>query len=796
MILIYVFFLSLSSLAFEVLLARVFSISQWNHLSFMVISIALFGFAASGTFLNIMETRKEGFGIFLASGGRLKILIVLFSVVSVFSFMVLNNIPLDYFKLPFEPSQAIYLLTAYILLSLPFFFTGTVLSLAYSFWPGKSGIVYFSSMAGSACGAVIPMLLLPLFGEGKLVIIAALFPLLLVPLREQPGPCAKPPARHQLRGNHSFFFLICFCLVFFTVVSLLSRNENVFGIKPSSYKYLSHFLKYPDTRIVETHWGMRGKIDRLTSPYIRFSPGLSLKFTGELPVQQAVCTDGDNPFFLYDPGSEEKERFSMFTLSYAGYLLIPTPGRVLVIQNGGGLAIPCAVAADAKDITIVEQNPDIANIIRNHYRLPVVNDNPRSFLIRSPLSFDVVHVENWGSSAFGSAALDQDYSFTEEAVAEYYNHLSEAGVLILSRKLLLPPANSLRLWATAYRSLASTGLKNPERHIIVLRNWDTFTLIIFKQAAKNMDAIESFAKHRNFDIVYISDIEKKKVNLFSVFDKPYYFLEIDRLNSAYGSGKPVRYFQRYPLDVAPQTDDRPFPNRFLQWSTLRTAYQSMGSRLYSLLLSGELIVGAVLVVAILVGVLLLVLPLLFLSIRRKNTSVRQIFYFLSVGAGFIFVELFFIKEYTLIFGDPVISFTFVLSGILVFSGVGGLLSNHLNRRGLQGALIALIAVLFCLWFGIESLIQHMLKFSRVSGHIICMALLFPAGFLMGLPFPIGMRSLLKNPSQRAYGWSANGCASVVSSIISAQLALSYGIRTILVCAILSYAIVLLCASKD
>ena len=43
-----VFLLSVSALSFEVVLTRVFSISQWNHLSFMVISVALFGFAASG----------------------------------------------------------------------------------------------------------------------------------------------------------------------------------------------------------------------------------------------------------------------------------------------------------------------------------------------------------------------------------------------------------------------------------------------------------------------------------------------------------------------------------------------------------------------------------------------------------------------------------------------------------------------------------------------------------------------------------------------------------------------------
>ena len=51
MLLVSVFFVSLSTLAFEVLLTRVFSIGQWNHLSFLVISIALFGFGFVGEML-------------------------------------------------------------------------------------------------------------------------------------------------------------------------------------------------------------------------------------------------------------------------------------------------------------------------------------------------------------------------------------------------------------------------------------------------------------------------------------------------------------------------------------------------------------------------------------------------------------------------------------------------------------------------------------------------------------------------------------------------------------------------
>jgi hypothetical protein len=68
--------------------------------------------------------------------------------------------------------------------------------------------------------------------------------------------------------------------------------------------------------------------------------------------------------------------------------------------------------------------------------------------------------------------------------------------------------------------------------------------------------------------------------------------------------------------------------------------------------------------------------------------------------------------------------------------------------------------------------------------------LLPIGFLMGLPFPLGMRDMLNSPTQRAYAWSVNGCASVLTSIVSAQFALVLGISFILGCAIAAYFVVI------
>jgi len=145
----------------------------------------------------------------------------------------------------------------------------------------------------------------------------------------------------------------------------------------------------------------------------------------------------------------------------------------------------------------------------------------------------------------------------------------------------------------------------------------------------------------------------------------------------------------------------------------------------------------------------------------------------------MFLELFFIKKYILLFGNPTVSFTIVVSGILVFSGIGGFWSQRMGPNSFKKILIALIFVLIVVFVSFDAIVHYLL----------------PAGFLVGLPFPLGMRYLLKSPVERAYAWTANGCTSVLSSILSAQIAISSGISTILVCSVLSYILAFMCILK-
>jgi hypothetical protein len=430
-------------------------------------------------------------------------------------------------------------------------------------------------------------------------------------------------------------------------------------------------------------------------------------------------------------------------------------------------------------------------MVSRRYGLAVISQPPRAFLAKSPAHFDIIHVENWGTSIPGSAALDQNHLFTTEAFRQYLAHLTSEGLIIISRKLLLPPTDCLRLWAGAYEGLKMTGARNPGNHLAIIRNWDTFTLLVSKQPFLEGARLEKFARNRNFDLVFLPGITAEQANRFNKFDAPFHFVEINRLAAAYLRGEENAYFKSYFLDIRPQSDNRPFPGRYLKWLKIKSLYRTLGSRLYALLMSGEIVVSVVFFEALAVSVFLLFLPLFFVRRSAKKPSLPQGLYFFAVGSGFMFIELFFIKKYILLFGDPIISFTVVVAGVLIFSSFGGAWAQKKEKSVLKRALPGLIVVLVLTALALDDLMNYLLRFSTIWRYSGAVLILLPIGFLMGLPFPLGMRDLLDTSMQRAYAWSLNGCASILTSIVSAQLAIIFGISLLLGCAIAAYLIVIL-----
>lgn len=779
-----VFWLSVSALSLEVLLARVFALSQWHHLGFMVLSIALFGFAASGALLSLWERSHPGWEHRGAAPAVLFWLVIGFSLSALVAVVGITRLPLDYFRLPLEPIQAAYLAVAYLLLAVPFLFAGASISLAYALAPVQSGAIYLANMGGSALGAALPALLLPLLDEGRLVVLLASLPLGLLP-----GLCRRHSARRW-----KWLGLSAGTVVLAGAGFLLSPMGAAWiQVRPSPYKALPQALQYPDTRVTDRASGLRGRIDRVESPHLRFAPGLSLQFTGPISTGAALYRDAERPLYLYDPGGGGGFDFVRYTLPWAGYLLRDPPGQTLVVLRGGGAAIPTALAAGARPPTVMVDHPGVARQLERHYGWPVRVGVPRSALARAPNRYGIIHLENWGPSLPGAGALDQNEDATVAAFRLYLQRLQPGGVLVLARRLLLPPSDLVRNFATAYAALRAEGIAEPERHLAVLRNWDVYVLLVAPAPlGDRADKLRAFARSRNFDLVHLPGLSRAAANRFNVFDAPFHYEALQAFLTAARSGRSDAFFRDHPLDLAPRHDDRPFPNRFLKWSRLPAIYRSTGERFYTLMMSGELVVLVVLVESMVVALALLLPALVRLRGRRGPGAGGRTGFFLAVGAGFMLAELYLIKALTVLFADPVVSFAAVLAAVMVTSGAGGFLSRHGSVDRVRPALALLAAVLVALPLGMTPFLHWAIALPSAGRWLVGLLLPVPLGVLMGVPFAAGMRRLSTTAGDRAVAWAANGCSSVLASVAAAELALAVGISSVGWMAAAAYGLAFLC----
>ncbi|GEM_PF-374721 len=864
-----IFLLSMSSLSLEVLLTRYFLISQWSHLSFMVISIALLGYAASGRFSYRFTGNRVG-RIFERGLNPLSLLLLIYSAVSVLAYFLLNLLPIDFFRILIDRRQVAYLVMSYLILAIPFFATGLAVSVAYSFWPESAPLIYLVNMGASAIGVLLPFLLIGIIGEGATLILTALLPLIGVFPRKAsdsgrgpqlPGSrslrSGRPERRLTLlgrlapesvqpgRANPRYSWLARFLALLIasvTVSLFFVYKDSLSHFRVSQYKALSQLLRYPGTRLVRSVVSMRERVDTVESPYVRFAPGLSLKYGKAIGGKEAVVLNGDGILALYgkqrDTSISSLGDFPLYTLSFSGYIVADrrrgeemgvqyndtgktnlTKGKVLLVEEGGGTAVVNALLWKALRIDVVTASKGFSRALSGWYgdysNLTLYHENPRAFMARlldeENMKYDVIQIEDWGSSIPGMSSGNEKPMFTIDAFIDCIRLLADDGLIIISRKLLLPPSDSLRLFLTALGALSRVQPHRQDNrqdikealgtHLVVMRNWDTYTMLISREAFRQEDIslLKTFAERMNFDFIYYPGMKRKEANRFNVYEEPFYYDDFQRFLTAFESGlhqvrrgkpsKLERLLADYYLDVSPQSDKRPFGNHFIRFSRIGEYFEATGGRPYRLLMSGEVVIIAVFLEALVVSLLILLIPG---GGASRKSILLPIAYFFLVGSGFIFIEMAFIKIFTIVTGNPVVAFTLVLFLVMAFSALGGRLSERFNPGpASQFVWVSLLFLMLILcFFTFQRVIRLFLILPAFQRLLFSALLMIPVSFLMGFPFPTGIRYSVSSPGERSYLWSVNGVSSVLAAIFSEFAVLSAGIDTLILAAIVSYLLLL------
>ena len=780
---------SAGAIGYELALMRALSIVQWHHFAYMIISLALLGYGASGSLIALFKHRLEArFETAFAVSA------FLCSVMMVLCFAVAQRVPFNALEIIWDGRQLGYLSLLYLLFFLPFLFAACCIGLAFTCRPREVGQIYFFDLLGAGIGAVLFIgASFILYPQDTLLALTAL-PLIASVIMGRLSAAKRPLVVAQLA---------------WLALLLTGLPQSYLALRVSEYKGLSQALQVVDSRLVHTASSPLGLITVVDSPTVpvRHAPGLSFASPYMPPEQLAVFTDGDGMSALtrYDG--------SMSPLQYLGYVTAALPyellddPRVLVLGAGTGGDVLLALYHDAASIDAVELNPDMTALVRDVYRdfagplyadprVRVHTREARGFVAQSDARYDVVQIgllDSFGASGAGVQSLNESYIYTVEALRDYLRVTAPGGIVAITRWLKLPPRDNLKLAATAIGALRAEGVTDPGQQIAMIRSWSTVTLLIKNGALTPVDieAIRTFAASRSFDTAWFPGIKASETNRFNLLDEPFFY---QGLTALLGDAA-EEYKERYKFDIEPATDDRPYYFHFFKWATLPELLALRQSGGAGLVEWGYLVLAATLAQAILAGVLLIMLPLIALKKTWPAAATARFgSYFLLLGLAFLFIEIAFIQKLILFLSHPLYSVAVVLSGFLVFAGVGSACSERLaqlssarSRSPIALAVLCIAVLAAAYVFVLPLIIRQFIGFPDVARIAIAILLIMPLAFCMGLPFPLGLRRVGDAaPDFIPWAWGINGFASVISAVLATLLAIEFGFNAVIFFALLLY----------
>ncbi len=784
-----IFLLSAASLAFEINLSRVFSVAQFYHFAFMVVSLALLGYGASGTFLSLYPRLKKRVG--------LRLLVWLgwaFAFTAVGSYALTVHIPFDSFRIAHDRRQVGVLLMHYVALATPFFCSGTAVGFMLAVWPDRAHRIYTANLVGSAVGCVLPIVASSFAGgEGVILLSAALGIAAALAFQHQMSIAPRSKHRASPAATRVSWIVQGFLLLVLVVAAF--RTPSFLHIKLSPYKSLSYLLQYPDAKLVFRRWNGFSLVDVVRSKSIRGLPGSGFRCSVQPPAQRGLTVDGDDLNYIHHvrPGFTD--------LAYTDCLLTALPYRlrpeaqVLVLEPRGGSDVVTALAQGASRVTVAEANPLVVEAVRaqgdwagdlyDDARVRVVVEQGRTYAQRTHEQFDVLVLSlnaPQRTVTSGAYSLNEDYRYTIQAFADYLAKLKPGGLLVVTRWLQVPPSESIRAFALAVESLERFGA-HPRTDIVALRSYRQM-LILVRQGPfteEELQAVRAFAEPRAFDLVFSPDLRSGEINRHNVLAEPDYHRACIALLDAENR---EAWYRNYPFDVEPPTDDRPFFGHFFKWRQARSVLAMVGHTWQPFGGAGYFVLLILLVMALVAAGVLILMPIAPLK-QSGGPLGGTLIYFALLGLGYLCVEIPLMQRFILFLGSPAYAMTTVLFAVLLFSGVGSAVSQRIPLR--------VVLVLLPMLVGVYAMALPVLSNVALAAPLwvrvmVTASVLAPLGFLMGVPLPRGIALLERSaPGLITWAWAVNGATSVIASILAALLALSLGSSVVLALGAACYA---------
>lgn len=762
--------LSAAVLTFEITLTRLFAIQQFHHFAFVVISLAVMGFAASGVILSLRTGSPS-----------LVVISIGFSLSILLSFATINYLPFDSYSITSDPSQILILFVYFTASGLPFLLAGLAVGACLT----ESGInaykPYAANFVGSALGCLLALILMPTVGGEATILISGLLGLL-------------SGALFSIKRKTSWILVGITMLLVPT--TLIFRPHLELNLSP--YKPLSITRLFPDALETLSQWTNSSRLDVVETNSVHAFPGLSLNYVGVPPGQIGFFIDGDGPIPVTKLLPGEPTAVDLATRMPSGIAHLLRPGsKMLLLQPGGGLEIIFALSLGVESITVPSDEDLIIDALLGQYqeysanllvdpRVKITDRTSRGSLANSGTKFDIIQfalTDSYRPITSGAFSLGENYILTVESLKQAIGNLDDEGILVLSRWLGTPPSESARVWATLTTVLRELGISDPSANLIAFRDMRTGTMIASLREFTNdeLTLVREFLEGNSYDPIHLPDLKPEELNRHNRLPQDSYNTIFDQLLR-----DPAPTRENYEFNLNPPRDDKPYFYHFFRWRQTPEVLTLLGSRWLPFGGSGYLVLLALLGLMVILALPIVVIPLLIFRRRQRVQlpSVRFAAYFGFIGVGYLLIEIPLIQQFTLLLDRPAIAFALVLFSMLLSSGLGSWFSKQIPLRTTLPILLGYLALLIV---ATPSLLSMALGWTILPRILITFSILAPAGFMMGVPFAVGLTALEKvSPGTIPWAWAINGAISGIAGVLAAMISLDAGIRSALLVGVIAY----------
>lgn len=790
-----IFAFAFATLLFEVTTTKIFEFSLWANYAYLAVSTAMFGLGLSGVVLTrwpgISRVPLADFLPAMAFAGALAML---------GAFAAVNGIPIHLSELPegWTWGRELRNVTAvFLALASPFLCFGLAISRIFDERAEVANVYYFADLIGAGLGALAVALWIPtLEPEGLAAAAAAISAgagaLFLAGGADRPGPVRLATAG----------VLLALAVAGGVIGAPRMRDRVELRVNVGRADYLKDWKA---RRFIASGWSSLSRVDIVPMSAER----LRVHIAGGSNVSSIRRFNGD-----YDALRAQRPKVLADSAKHVQHLALPhlakTNHTVCMIGTSGGEDSLTALSLGARHVTGIEMDPTIARFVTETFtkfagglfndprHATMIVDEGRSFLRRSPERFDVIQqVNNFTPIAFqnGAMNLSETYLLTVESFREFHDHLTDDGILAITRY------GAIRLLSNAVEMFRRMGLKPEEygRHLFVGEGGRpveyTFMMKRSPFTPAEVDGLFAFyAASGARKVLYApyrtNDLPARAENLY---------LQIAT------AADPAPLYRMGCFDFRPTTDDRPFFNRMkvlgvqdrhrerLPLLPAEIREVERPGRIDKRVPQGDLPPLIVLAEGLLLAGVFFGLPLATRrDLRDALRGARRVLgYFACLGLGFIFVEICLIQRLVLFLGSPVYSIAAVLGSLLIFAGLGALVSGRLapTQAVLARLLPAAGAAILLLHVALPPLTHAFLGHSLPVRFAVAFAITGLAGFVLGMPMPLGIRHLkARGLPVIPWAWATNGYFTVIGTALTVLLAAGAGFSVVFVTAALIYAV--------